>query len=424
MIDPKSDYWRKNIGDVVFQMMRAPADEAAERLQNQFDAVEGAHIMQDPEMTADKAASIFNSSKLTAAKAASIINDKNLLAERAASIFDNANLSADKAASIFDNANLSVAKLADIFGNANLSNDRATSIFNLMTRAIADLASVFNDADVDAAKAAYVTENTTKDVADLASIFDNANLSADKAASIADNTNLTEAKLQSILDNTNLSIQKGQEIVDAMSSPSKIGTGGRRGVIGDDWEDDKLTSRDKAATVATALDKIFQKFRPEWDTANADTKISVESGYLKIAASADYDLYIKLTDNITEGTWKMRQKLGAVNSTRGYNFTLAFMLKDKDNHYAAYISGYDDYVRFSKQIAGTVTHLIAASISRDTDWHEVKITRDADGNFELFYDGVSKGTATDTEITSGDLAIGQFQEDNDEDAYVDDLEVY
>jgi len=296
MIDLKSDYWRKNIGDIAIQMMRAPLDVVMERLQNQFNIDEIAHIMDDPEMAADKAASIFD--------------------------------------------------------------------------------------------------------------------------------NLTEAKLQSILDNTNLSIQKGQEIVDAMSDPTKIGTGGRRGVIGDDWEDNKLTTRDKAATVATTLSRISQKFRPEWDTTNANTKISVESGHIKIVASTDYNKYIKITDNIAEGTWKIKQRLGAVNAARGYNHTLSFMFIDTDNFYSAYISGFDNYVRFDKFVTGSITHLIAGSITRDTDWHEVKITRDADGNFELFYDGTSKGTTTDTSHSSGDLVIGQLREVNDEDVYVDDLEVY
>ena len=412
MIDPKSDYWRKNIGDVVFQMMRAPADEAAERLQNQFDAVEGAHIMQDPEMTADKAASIFNSSKLTAAKAASIINDKNLLAERAASIFDNANLSADKAASIFDNANLSVAKLADIFGNANLSNDRATSIFNLMTRAIADLASVFNDADVDAAKAAYVTENTTKDVADLASIFDNANLSADKAASIADNTNLTEAKLQSILDNTNLSIQKGQEIVDAMSDPTKIGTGGRRGVIGDDWNDNKMTSRDSASVTPTALSKIFQNFRPEW----SGTDFSVSGGEIYTTKNPGYTSTPSI---IAVGTWGFKAKLGDTDNS--YDWRIVFISSatgDSGDGYVFYKYGGGSF-RLARLDSGTYTDLISTTASSDTNYHEYKVTRDSDGNMEIFEDGVSKGTTVDTTYTSSSYIVlrGSYG------AYFDNLEV-
>jgi len=124
MIDPKSDYWRKNIGDVVFQMMRAPADVAAERLQNQFDAVEGAHILQDSEMTVDKAASILDSPNLTADKAASIMDNPNLTASKAASIIDL--MPVEKAADILNL--LTVQKAADILDL--MSVEKAADIYN------------------------------------------------------------------------------------------------------------------------------------------------------------------------------------------------------------------------------------------------------------------------------------------------------
>lgn len=491
MIDPKSDYWRKNIGDVVFQMMRAPADVAAERLQNQFDAVEGAHILQDPEMTVDKAASIldspnlpvdkaasiidnrnlttdkaasiidnlpvdkaasisdspnitsakikaildtgsltdadkiaalldgdsltaddaavhvnsgiytddlmasaFDSPYLAVAKAASIIDNVNLAAAKAASIFDNPNLTADKAASIFDNANLTVAKLADIFGHTNLSNAKATSIFDAMTRAVADLASVFNDADVDAAKAAYVIENTIVAVARLASIFDDANLTA--------------AKLQSILDNTNLTIQKGQEIVDAMSDPSKIGTGGRRGYLGDDWQDNKLTSRDKAATTATALSKIYQIFRPEWTTISGSPTAS--SGYL-VLNNAE----VETTCSFSEGAWQidiMHYSTSAwIHAIKLFNGTTeAYRVQHETDGDLFLIDMVDN------------VNLISANKAVDTDWHTVKLTRDSDGNFELFWDGASVGTATDTTTTTFDKL--RMREIDGYEARFDNLGVY
>jgi len=44
--------------------------------------------------------------------------------------------------------------------------------------------------------------------------------------------------------------------------------------------------------------------------------------------------------------------------------------------------------------------LIDQSWTIDIDWHTAKITRDANGIFEIFLDGVSKGTVTDTDITT------------------------
>ena len=366
--------------------------------------------------TNDLMASAFDSSYLAADKAASIFDNVNLSADKAASIFDSSYLSADKAASIFDNANLSVAKLADIFGNANLSNDRATSIFNLMTRTIADLASVFNDADVDAAKAAYVIESTTKDVADLASIFDNANLSADKAASIADNANLSEAKLQAILDNTNLSIQKGQEIVDAMSNPTKIGTGGRRGYIGDDWEDNKLSSRDKAATVATSFDKIFQTFRPEW-TVKAGT-ITVASGRVEGDAAGINE--VQTSSSITEGTWEVDIIILATGSHQ----LICIIYQDDNNFYEAgnTTPGGTRSWCLRKYEGGTITDLIQSSWTEATGTYRLKVTRDSSGNFEMFVDGASMGTATDTFLPTANYIVLRVDDDNS--SAMDNLEVY
>ncbi|RKZ28852.1 hypothetical protein DRQ36_09820, partial [bacterium] len=44
---------------------------------------------------------------------------------------------------------------------------------------------------------------------------------------------------------------------------------------------------------------------------------------------------------------------------------------------------------------GSATAIIDATVTHDTNWHTMKVTRDAAGNFEIFYDGISKGTVTD-----------------------------
>ena len=125
-----------------------------------------------------------------------------------------------------------------------------------------------------------------------------------------------------ILDNANLSIQKGQEIVDAMSDSSKIGIGGRRGYLGDDWQDNKLTNRDDAATTPTDLSKIVQIFRPEWSGGLA------EDGVFKLTGT-DEKQYC--SSNFTTGYWYVKWYVAGTSGSRGMKFY--FMWVDDNNHY-------------------------------------------------------------------------------------------
>jgi len=63
-----------------------------------------------------------------------------------------------------------------------------------------------------------------------------------------------------------------------------------------------------------------------------------------------------------------------------------------------YDSGHATYsVELYKRVAASQTSLIDnGAVISDTNEHYVEFTRDVKGNFELFVDGVSKGTATDT----------------------------
>jgi len=263
----------------------------------------------------------------------------------------------------------------------------------LRQKTIAELASEYNEATTSVGPANEL----------------NNFLTAEFCALIFDNSNLTAAKLQSILDNTNLTIQKGQEIVDAMSAPSKIGTGGRRGIIGDDWADNKLTSRDNAATVATALDKVFQTFRPEWTTvAGAPT---LTDGILTIANGDK----ITISPGLTEGSFEV--KLRATTGGTGPSGTMyvAFIYQDDNNNIGIYEW---EPMGLGKVDGGTYTHLISDD-NPSTTQATFKFTRDASGNYEFFKDGVSQGTTTDTFLpTNNNIAIWS---DRSEDIEVDDL---
>jgi hypothetical protein len=314
--------------------------------------------------------------------------------------------------------------------------DIATVITALNNTAIADaalyflalldeyIATVCDNANLTATKAASIFDNANLTVAKAASIFDNTNLTVAKAASIFDNANLTATKLQSILDNTNLTIQRGQTIVDAMATPSKIGTGGRRGVIGDDWQDNKITSRDKAATVATTFDKIFQNFRPGWTQVSGTTTCT--GGQVVLDQTSEE---INISTTFMVGTWELDFKFSEIG-TGGtwYSFYLDFIAIDSSNSYyllaAPDTDAGENWYRMYKRIASTDTAIIAGTWTPDINLHTSKVTRDGSGNFEIFLDGTSKGTVTNTEITSSSLLRLRKHANTASACYFDNLKIY
>jgi len=70
-----------------------------------------------------------------------------------------------------------------------------------------------------------------------------------------------------------------------------------------------------------------------------------------------------------------------------------------DNNYMAY--GYwSDSIKLINKVGGSVTYPIDMTYTSDTAWHKIKVRRDGYGNYEIWLDDVSKGTATSTDITT------------------------
>ena len=346
----------------------------------------------------DDVASVFDNVNLSTAKGATLFDRSDLIASKCASIFDNANMTVVKCASILGNTNLSVSKVASILDDTNLTSSKAASILDDTSLTITRIASILDDTNLTSSKAASIFNETALTVARCTSIFNE--------------TALTVAKLQSILDSTNLTIQKGQEIVDAMASPSRIDTGGRRGVIGDDWDDNKLTSRDNAATTATSLDKIVQNFRQVW--TNTYGTPSASGGNLVLPVGNSDIQITEINNTVDAGTFQCDAQYVTGITTGGY-YLLSIL-----NGSAGY-STYWSSTEYSLQEYGAGTRIVE-SVAPDTSVHAIKFTRDSSGNFELFRDGVSKGTVADTNTTTFPKLT--MRNSADAEVYVDNLEVY
>jgi len=203
------------------------------------------------------------------------------------------------------------------------------------------------------------------------------------------------------------------------------------GYLLDDWRDSRFTNRLSFAELAPDLTEpsasaYKTRDRPEWSelVTNAFTYFTIDVENVRSELNGTTTkYYIGAPSTFTVGTWDVEFMLDALNTT-GNHHGLCFMLVDTSNLYAYWVRGDLDYVAMYKNVAGTWTSLLLTAQTRDTSWHVLKVTRDSAGNMEFFYDGVSKGTVVDTDITSSNYVAFLNIEGTDETAHWDDLRVY
>jgi len=235
--------------------------------------------------------------------------------------------------------------------------------------------------------------------AEWASIFDHPNLSKAKGSDILEDTNLSISKINDIITHDNISDSRAQERLNTTDYGTRDLTAANSviRVFGDDWEDNTITDRDDRATTAAAnlgANEFAQKFRPEWTAGSG--KASASEGTLKtpdIAISPE----VFTPSDFTVGTWEIDFRwMGTVGDYGAGNFR--FIFQDSDNLWRIYrVDSSNDEYKLGKVDGGTVTgDVISTTHAHDEDWHDWKVTRDSDGNWELFYDGASDGTSTDT----------------------------
>jgi|GEM_PF-2883123 len=132
---------------------------------------------------------------------------------------------------------------------------------------------------------------------------------------------------------------------------------------------------------------------------------SVTGGVLTLTADAGVNMTLTTPETKAEGVWEFRVK--ASTNTVGKVVTLGFFGEtvatsgdiDLANGYQVQINGGGGF-RLQEVTASSRTNIIDTLWTPDTNWHTVKITRDSDGNFELFLDGTSLGTVQDTTWTA------------------------
>ena len=278
---------------------------------------------------------------------------------------------------------------------------------DILYQSIAKIAAAYNAMGAISV-AAYDFENRFS-VADAASVVENTNLSISRIDAILNNVNLSDSKASQIIYETDVATR------DLSACSNVIGTA----EIVDDWQDNKLTSRDSEDTTPISIGPPFVQdantFRPEWTTVTGTPSLS--SGILTISDLGDADYKnITAVSTFTVDAWEFRVSYSG--GSDGSILSCIPMYVDTDNYYLLQLRRDVDVSSslptfLNKIVTGSSTTIInITDAGVDTTYSTWKITRDSSGNFEVLKDGASKGTVTDTDITtSANIALGQRDSD-------------
>lgn len=186
--------------------------------------------------------------------------------------------------------------------------------------------------------------------------------------------------------------------------------------IYDGFKDNLLTGRDKKypSDIPVNIDCLF---RPEWTTESGSP--SASNKQLVMPAGNTTLQKVTAPSNASEGTFECQFTVTAATTTGG--LALQFIYADANNSWRIRVV-YNGTYALTKKVGGTETDVVSSTWPNDTAQHTAKFTRDSGGNFELFLDGISKGTATDTFLPSAiDVALGHSL---DSEVHIDSLKVY
>ena len=180
--------------------------------------------------------------------------------------------------------------------------------------------------------------------------------------------------------------------------------------IEDDWNDNALNNRSNpekgiyySYSDGGTGNLLKGVYRPRWDVADANpltvsNNINISNTYNDDGRRG----IIQTPSVLTIGSWSFDLTVSGIPSNYGNSLYITLM---EDVPYT-YINNSDalmfwttpasDYVIIAKMIGGSTTILIRYDKTWSDGTFSYETTRDSYGNFELFEDSASKGTATDT----------------------------
>ena len=164
----------------------------------------------------------------------------------------------------------------------------------------------------------------------------------------------------------------------------------------DDWDDGLLSGRPVALTVINgslfAKGEVLKAKRPEWSVNSGVADLS--AGTLKVQTAT---LEVQTVSTKMVGMWEVTVTRNSGDRARLF-FIIDYTIPD--TYYFIGISAFDKYSMY-KVFTGSYYELISDDYF-GAGTYRMSVSRDSSGNFEIFIDGVSRGTTTDTDIVRSD----------------------
>lgn len=142
------------------------------------------------------------------------------------------------------------------------------------------------------------------------------------------------------------------------------------------------------------------KFRPYWTEQGGSTSVSNQE--LTVGSSGGY---ITIPSGLETGSWEVHFKFDTAPASGELQTFL--LRKDANNQWRVRIQS-GGGLNLSSVQSGTNSTLVSSTWPVDTNPHTVRVERTRDGDWELFFDGASEGTATDTFVPGGDRNFGFY----------------
>jgi hypothetical protein len=164
----------------------------------------------------------------------------------------------------------------------------------------------------------------------------------------------------------------------------------KRTQLVDDFNDDRWSSN--------RLSTSFVAHRPEWNDEGGsieavDGLLLFPAGDRRRQRAKNRDSHENLTNSVTFD-YRLRSRPSSGE------FSMYWMRKDGGDFYRVRL-GTGSTLSLDKAIGGDATNgVVRGNRTDDTTRHTVEVTRTEGGTWELFEDGTSQGTATDTDIPS------------------------
>ena len=223
---------------------------------------------------------------------------------------------------------------------------------------------------------------------------------------------ITEEEFEEAAEKSGIEIEDGR-----IQLPTILETG----ILFEDWEDNELTSDRDKDVERESLEDLWEPsgfgnplVRPEWYVPDGWTEPVVSDGELELGNDDDDFVALEIPDETFSEddllnetvTWEWFD-IQETDDEDNTSFGLFSEQIDEVSNRGRFVhEGY--HLAYRANGTGAGLNIVDSDGNNDriidlddvgTGEHEIKITRSPEGEWELFADGVSQGTATDTQFT-------------------------